>query len=92
MIGHVLTADVTVIWISRDIGGQNAKTPVLIAGAPLPFPFRAFVPLPFFAPQAINKFGIITGDSPPPPPPHSTLPFACFPVLEGKNPKNEFAY
>ena len=63
VIGHVLTADVIWIWISKDIGGRNAKTPALIAGAPFPFPFRAFVPLPFFAPQAINKFGIITGDS-----------------------------
>jgi len=28
------------------MGGRNAKTQALMAGAPFPFPFRAFLPPP----------------------------------------------
>ena len=50
VIGHVLI--VHVIGLVMEIGGRNTKTPGLIAGAPFPFPFRAFLPLaiPFFGP------------------------------------------
>ena len=57
VIGHVLTADVIWIWISYDIGGQNAKTPALIAGAPLPFPFVLLSPSPFLRRRLLTNSG-----------------------------------